>query len=248
LSAVDVFRVFPDAQSVARHAAGILADLSRIPGQKVCNVALSGGSTPQKLFELLAAKPLCDEVDWSRLRFFWGDERCVPAESPDSNFGWAQRLLFEPNNISPEQIYAINGENDPANEAEHYGAILSGQLPLSPEGFPAFDLVFLGMGDDGHTASLFPGDKAALESHSVCVAVRHPQSGQDRVSITLPVINAARMVVFMVTGAAKKAAVSDIRESWPQTGSLPASRVRPHPGRLRWLLDLAAASPRVSAD
>ena len=231
--------IYPDNPAVARAAADLLADgLRRTTGQY--SVALSGGSTPKLLFRLLAGE-YREQIDWSRLELFWGDERCVPHDSPESNYGVTHELLLRHVSIPEQQIHAIACSDDPAAEAGRYDELLRQRLPAERE-LPVFDLVFLGMGDDGHTASIFPDQRELLTVDALAATARHPESGQIRISLTGPVINNARRVAFLVTGAGKQERVGDVLRHRPGYGQYPAAHIAPAHGELHWFLDEAAAA------
>lgn len=202
------------------------------------SIALSGGRTPIYIFDYLVAH-YRDKIDWQKIRFYWGDERCVPADHADSNYKAALEHLLQPLGIPAKHVFRIMGENDPAEEARHYAQVLRETLPLVNE-VPQFDLVLLGMGADGHTASLFPNRLDLLASTRVCESVTHPESGQSRVSITMQVINQARHVAFLVTGADKAEKVQAITKGKQNAKLFPASYVNPRSGQLYWLFDQLA--------
>lgn len=196
--------------------------------------ALSGGTTPRKLYALLARPPLVRRIDWSRVEFFWGDERCVPPDHADSNYRTAREALLDLVQPDPAHIHRVRGEDAPESAAASYEAELRRAFEL-PEGSapPSFDLIMLGMGADGHTASLFPGSPL-LEETRRWVAADH-----NRVTLTLPVLNAAAHVLFVVSGADKAQRLAEVLAG-PDSG-LPAQRVRPSHGKLEWAVDGAAA-------
>lgn len=207
-------------------------------------VALAGGNTPAELYRLLAQKPACDQVDWVHTRIFFGDERCVPPDHPWSNYRMARMALLDHVPLPPGNIYRIAGERTPADAAADYATALRGAFGLRGSARPRFDLVLLGLGDDGHTASLFPGTAALAERRRLVVVNEPPgyvQPAVTRVTLTFPVLDAARVVMFLVTGAGK---AERVRAVLSDAGSkdLPAGRVRPRQGQLIWLLDRAAAS------
>jgi 6-phosphogluconolactonase len=179
-------------------------------------------------------------LDWKRIHFFWVDERCVPFSSDESNFGVADRLLFSKIDIPRKNLHPIHGDNDPANEADRYAGELLAHVPVS-EGYPVFDVVLLGMGNDGHTASIFPGHDDLFETSSVCSVSSHPQSGQKRVTLTGRVINNARKIVFLITGSAKAHLIKSIFEDMPEAGNYPAKKINPVNGWLSWYFDNDAA-------
>jgi 6-phosphogluconolactonase len=207
--------------------------------------ALSGGSTPEQLYTLLASRELLPRIDWSRVSFFFGDERCVPPDDPQSNYRMALASLLGPLGVPAERVHRMLGELGAEIAAERYQAELERCLAREGNGLPAFDLVLLGMGADGHTASLFPGT-AALDERARWVAGSHPDGLVPRVTLTLPLINAARRVLFLVSGADKAQAAREVLHGSSPL-PLPAARVRPLAADAEWLLDAAAASSLGSA-
>lgn len=203
------------------------------------HIALSGGSTPKMIFEALAEEYL-DKIDWSLVQFYWGDERCVPPTDEDSNYGMTAELLLSKIPIPPKNINRIRGEDHPVTEAGRYGNLLEDKLSLADK-IPRFDLVILGMGDDGHTASIFPHEIPLWESEDNCVVAEHPVSGQKRISISGKVINNAKTVVFLVSGAGKSAKVREILKCEGEYLDYPATLVAPTSGNLIWFLDKDAA-------
>lgn len=203
-------------------------------------VALSGGSTPKSLFDYWVQLPK-DDIDWTRIRFFWGDERCVSPTDDESNYKMTKDHLFDFVQVPKGNIFRIQGENDPASEAERYGDLLNRELETT-NGIPSFDILMLGMGDDGHTASIFPYEIALWDSPANCVVATHPTSRQKRISLSGKVINAAAHVFFLVTGENKAEKVKEIIEQ-PDTvkEKYPAALVRPESGNLHWFLDDEAA-------
>lgn len=203
------------------------------------NIALSGGSTPKLLFDLLASE-FREALPWKELTYFWGDERCVPPDYEQSNYGMTRQRLLEPLAIPDKQVFRIMGEADPESEADRYGGLLREQLPLH-HGIPQFDLILLGLGTDGHTASIFPHEMGLWDAPGFCDVATHPESGQKRITLTGQVINQARRVVFLVTGSSKAERVEEILGRKEPYLSYPATRVAPADGSLIWLLDKAAA-------
>lgn len=202
-------------------------------------VALSGGNTPRKMHRMLAAQPYAAEVDWAYTHIFWVDERCVPRDDPDSNFGAAWKDFLSRVPIPGENLHAVKGELPPGKGAGDYEADLADFFGLGEGDFPVFDLIFLGMGGDGHTASLFPGDPALLETRRRVVAVRGGVPEVDRVTMTLPVLNGAKRIVFLVTGREKARTVRAVLCG--ESRLLPAARIQPRNGDLLWILDGEAA-------
>ncbi|MCW5786954.1 MAG: 6-phosphogluconolactonase [Nitrospira sp.] len=236
---------FADTQELVQAAADLLVQLGQraIAERNRFLVALSGGSTPKTLYATLTSPTLARRLDWTKVHFFFGDERCVPPEHPESNFGLAQAMLFAPLHIPPSSIHRIQGEDLPEAAAISYETLLRRLTAKPEEPWPVFDLVLLGMGDDGHTASLFPGTPAVSESTRWVVPSSAPQGARSRITITLGVINHASVILFLVTGHKKATVVQRILEkSADDPSPYPAALVRPERGRLLWYLDCAAAS------
>jgi 6-phosphogluconolactonase len=207
--------------------------------QESVHTALSGGNTPKALFEHLARRG--QQVDWQNFHFYWVDERCVPPEHEESNFGMANKLFFSKIKIPAGNLHRIRGESDPETEVIRYSKEIEQHIEKI-SGWPVFDWILLGLGEDGHTASLFPDDDHALGAQSICVPAKHPHSGQNRISLTLPVINSARHISFMVSGAEKAEIVERVIRSNHQNPDLPATRVKPVESIMEWYLDTRAAS------
>ena len=202
-------------------------------------VALSGGSTPRGMHRLLASPPVLMEVPWERTHLFWVDERCVPASDPESNLGTAWRDLLQYLPLPRENIHFVRGDFPPEEAAEEYQLELTRFFQLEEDEFPIFDLIFLGMGKDGHTASLFPGSSALHEESSLVVAVKGGTPNVGRVTLTYPVLNRARQIVFLVAGREKAETVKALLEG--TRPELPAARIKPFHGEVIWLLDQEAA-------
>ncbi len=242
-------RVFVHADAVATSqalaAAFLAAAQDAAQRRTLLHVTLPGGETPRLLFATLASPDFREHLPWSVVHLHWGDERCVPPDDPASNFGTTRRWLLAGIPLPPDQVHRLRGEApDPEREANRYARALRSLLPNGPTGMPRFDWIILGLGADGHTASLFPGDAEGRWSDAgrLCLAAQHPTTGQRRLSLNLPVINAAARVTFFATGAAKAATVASILGQTPDGRSLPAGRVQPTSGRLEWFLDAAAAA------
>lgn len=247
-------RIYHDPGELAVKAARRFARLADqyVIGCGKFTVALSGGSTPRAMLSLLAADPFLDTVPWQSIYFFWGDERCVPPDHPDSNYRMATEALLSKVPVPPENIFRIPAEkSDPALGAEEYastltrfflaglGANRSGTAPLS--NFPRFDLVFLGMGPDGHTASLFPHTPALQANEQVVVANYVEKLGSYRITLTAATINNARNVTFLVAGEDKAEALRNVLEGSHQPDLYPSQLIRPANGTLQWMVDEAAA-------
>ncbi len=227
------------AQAAAAHFASITVDAVNTRGRAF--VALSGGSTPRRMGELLANRPFREIVPWSNIEIFWGDERWVPLDSDESNAGVAKRTLLDHVPIEPSRINPMPTDvADPDIAATMYSAQLRTVFGVVDE-VPAFDLIFLGMGDDGHTASLFPGMAALHEERELAVAHYVPKLDAHRLTLTPPVLNAGREVIFLVGGISKASTLARVLTGPERVDDLPAQVVRPSSGRLRWLIDEAAA-------
>ncbi|HEY5511905.1 MAG TPA: 6-phosphogluconolactonase [Prolixibacteraceae bacterium] len=219
--------------AIPRLQRGITSGSSRF------DLAISGGSTPQIVFSALATK-YADSPLWQKTHFWWVDERMVPPDHPESNFGVANRLLFSKINIPEKNIHRIKGENEPQLEAESYAQQLNSQVPAQISR-PVFDLIILGLGDDGHTASIFPDQLELLESDLICAVAHHPVSGQARVTLTGNQINHASEICFLVTGVNKAERLSEIAAGGKKAKPLPASYIHPENGELFWYCDAGAA-------
>lgn len=203
------------------------------------SISLSGGETPKALFDYWTEQD--KSIDWSRVDFYWGDERCVPPADSESNYGMTKAHLLSKIDVSDNQIFRIVGENEPAKEAERYSQLLNDNLPLV-NGIPEFDLIMLGLGIDGHTVSIFPYQIELWDDAHNCVVAQHPGSGQYRVSLTGKVVNNARYVAFLAKGVNKREKVRSIIENAEAfSDRYPAARVNPGSGNLHWFLDQAAA-------
>lgn len=204
------------------------------------SVALSGGSTPRKLFDLLAALPPA-MIPWQQVYFFWGDERHVPPDSPESNYKMANDSLLSKIPVRPENIFRIRAEEkDAAIAAREYEESIQKYFRLAPGELPVFDLITLGMGPEGHTASLFPGTTAIKETQRLVVSNWVEKLHTDRITFTFPVINHAACVLFLVAGKEKAPAIRKVFER--PSAEVPASLVHPTNGRLIWMLEGVAAA------
>jgi len=233
----DIF-VFHTIEKLSEHLYEQLrTKIESTPNGKHLSLVLSGGSTPKKIFNYISSRDT-GEVNWKKVKLFWGDERCVPPDNEESNFRMTRLSLLDTLDIPNENIFRIHGENDPEEEAIRYSQVIEKNVS-SENDFPKFDIVLLGLGEDGHTASIFPGNTSLFHSTKYCVAVTHPQSGQKRITISGSVINNADMVIFMVSGADKGKMLERI--VYDKGIDLPASHVNPTNGNLLWLLDTEAA-------
>jgi 6-phosphogluconolactonase len=230
------------AASAAEFFASVVS--AAVEARGVARVAISGGSTPKGMFALLADRsaPYFARVPWGRLHLFWVDERCVPPTDKDSNYRMTKETMLEHVPLSVAQIYRMEGELDPEVAASRYEAAIRKAFRLEGAQTPAFDLVLLGLGEDGHTASLFPHTEALSEMGRIVVANHVPQKKTWRITLTWPVINRGREVAFLIEGAAKAQAVRNVYCGAYDPEAKPAQLVRPASGRLNLLLDAAAAA------
>lgn len=233
--------VVPDAEALAREAAQRFVDLAReaAGSRGRFTVALSGGSTPGRLFRLLAEEPYRVQIPWEEVYLFWADERCVPPEDAGSNYGLVEEALITHVPIPAENVHRVRGELEPGMAARAYDNRLQ-DFFCGPR--PRFDLVLLGLGKDGHTASLFPGSPLLEERERLAAPAMAttPDRPAERVTLTLPAINTARQVLFLVAGEAKAEVVQAVIEG--PAGRYPAQQIQPTAGQLTWLLDAEAAS------
>lgn len=233
--------VLKDIDELSREVAGRFVRLASeaIKERRTFSVVLSGGSTPRKLYSLLAELPWRDQVQWEDVCFLWGDERCVPPDHPDSNYRMAYEVLLSRIPVPGANVHRMHGEEEPETAAHNYADSLK-QFPHL-EGWPRFDLVLLGMGEDGHTASLFPGT-AAVENHDdTVVAHRVEKLGAYRLTLTPPVLNNAANVFFLVSGGEKAKVLKKVLEGDFMPSELPSQAIRPENGKLIWFVDGDAA-------
>lgn len=235
-------KIFKDLQELSVAAARLFVDLATQAINKRGRflTALSGGSTPKPLYELLASQPYCDQIDWSKVHVFWGDERCVPSNDPGNNYFQAKLSLFDHISLPKDNIHRIISELDPEDAVIDYAHVLK-DFSESPYEWPRFDMVLLGMGDDGHTASLFPGSPVEVTSPVIAVTANYQDRPARRVSLTPLVFNAARSVAFLATGQSKAATLASILNGEYHPELLPAQRIQPTDGEVFWLVDESAA-------
>jgi 6-phosphogluconolactonase len=224
------------ADAVARHIVACAADAISSTGR--FTLALAGGSTPRAAYSRLATGDLRLELDWQRTHVVWGDERCVPPDDPQSNYRMAKETLLDRVPVPGNQIHRIRGEVDPEQAAAEYERELRALLEPGRAGL---DLVLLGLGEDGHTASLFPGQPAVHETERWVLPVPTPAGDMWRVTLTPAVLNLARNVTFIVSGAAKSLRLTQVLERPVDSDLLPAQAIHPLQGRLTWMVDEAAA-------
>ena len=238
-------RSYSSLSELSLAAAEFVAELAeaRIKERGVFTFVLSGGTTPRLLYEKLSREPYASRLDWQHTHLFWGDERCVPSDSPDSNYSLALQTLISKVDVPPSNIHRIpTATGTPEAVAEEYETTLRKFFQPSAASdpstyFPSFDLFLLGMGADGHTASLFPGDKALEERTSWVVAVEGSSASPPvpRITLTFPVINEAKCLLFLVSGPNKLKVLQEILNS-PHTAIYPAAQVQPL-GKLLWFID-----------
>jgi 6-phosphogluconolactonase len=235
-------KIFPTQESLAESLADDICELIyKLSGNSSSfTIALSGGKTPDLLFSVLGKKYNQSEI-WRYVSFFWVDERCVPPDDEESNFKKAHDLFFSRTNINQGRIFRIRGENDPVSEAERYSGVIS-ENTTHKRGLPSFSLILLGLGEDGHTASIFPGNEILFKSARVCETAMHPVTGQKRVTLTGPVLNNADCIIFLAAGQNKSQIVKKILKGDESEKSFPASFIKPVDGSLIWYLDTGAAS------
>lgn len=234
-------QVFDDAEAVARGAAERFVELGQaaIDARGCFSVGLAGGSTPKRAYELLASEAYREQLNWSKVHIFFGDERCVPPDHSESNYRMANEALISRVSIPPPNVHRINGLGDAVANASLYEDEL--RTFFNPASWPRFDLVLLGMGDDGHTASLFPGTKALVEPRAWVVANWVEKFGAFRITLTAPAINHAANIAFLVTGATKAERLLEVLRGALDPEKLPSQLIQPLDGSLFWLVDKAAA-------
>lgn len=237
-------KILPDAEAVAQEAAGRWVESAQaaVEARGAFRVALSGGSTPRRLYELMASEPLRERVPWAQTYVFWSDERRVPASHPDSNYRLARVTLLDHVPVPLEHLFRMDGEGLARSTAREYEEALRLHFDLKRGQWPRFDLMLLGLGADGHTASIFPGTRAVSDLSNMVIVYEVPQLGVERMTLTLPVLNHAREIIFMVTGAEKAAAVQAVLAGEYRPSTYPAQAVKPVDGTLTWLLDEEAAA------
>ncbi|TLU75530.1 6-phosphogluconolactonase [Mannheimia varigena] len=226
-------KIFPTAQDAVEQIAQEFIEYSR--QNCVVHISLSGGSTPKLLFKTLAAEPFKREVQWQNLHFWWGDDRMVHPTDPESNYGEVQKLLFDHINIPAENIHRIRGEEPVEQEFARFSQELTACVPDL-----AFDWIILGMGTDGHTASLFPR-QTDFNDQNVAVIAKHPETGQIRISKTASLIEKAKRITYLVTGCSKAEILKEIQTTPAENLPYPAAKIKAKNGVTEWVLDSDAA-------
>ncbi len=234
-------RVFQDLEALSRAALDLIAEEAHqaISDHGRFLLVLNGGGTPTRLFQLLGGVAP-GRIDWSQVHIFWGDERLVPPDDNESNYGQARRAFLSQVHIPAPNVHPINGEIQASKAVQQYAQTLK-QLADPPRLWPRFDLVLLGMGEDGHTASLFPGSPADTEEPVIAVTAQYQGRPAERISLTPPVFNSARLVVFLVAGENKAGILERVLTGKVSPEQFPVQRIQPKDGRLIWLVDAAAA-------
>ncbi len=234
-------RVFPTREALAQSlAAMLIKDLDRIEPDHYYTIALSGGSTPEYLFRYLSEN-YAERISWEKMLVFWVDERCVSPEDRESNYRMAYESLLQNVPIPDVNIFRIRGEDDPAAEARQYSELVSSMVP-EYRGIPQFDLMLLGLGSDGHTASIFPDRPDMFTSGQLFEVAARPDKKQKRITATARLINNSSKIYYIVTGKEKASVVSQVLEGKSGSELYPAARIMPGSGHLVWMLDTGAAS------
>jgi 6-phosphogluconolactonase len=240
------YSVWPKPDAVAQAAAHLFTEAAMKAAEVrgVARIAISGGSTPKRMFALLAdpVQPFHAQVPWDKLKLYWVDERCVPPTDSESNYRMTHEAMLDHVPLPPESVFRMEGELDPEEAANRYETFLRNSMRLEGAELPTFDLVLLGMGDDGHTASLFPHTGAINELGRLVVANHVPQKDTWRITLTWPVINQGREVAFLIEGASKATALAEVLLGPRDPERLPSQLIRPANGSLSFLLDQAAAA------
>ncbi len=234
--------IYPDTDTLSQEAAQYVVRIANesIAVHRRFTIALSGGSTPKKLYSLLGEEPYRSQIDWALVDIFWSDERCVPPESEDSNYLMAQQVLLSKIPIPANQIHRMPADQND-HDAASYAYTLEMQQTVGTEGVPSFDLIQLGMGPEGHTASLFPHQPSLHEQQRLVMPVTVPKPPPPRLTFTPRLLNAAAHVLFLVTGAEKQDAVQAVLTGKFQPDEYPAQIVQPTKGEVTWMLDQTAA-------
>ena len=237
-----MIKKFKDTSELSQYAARSFIEMAKksIEERGRFLASLSGGSTPMRLYELLGNQ-FQNEVDWSHVHFFWGDERCVPVDDAGNSYGQTKKVFFDKIHIPAENIHRVLSELEPASAAKDYADTLKA-FSEPPLDWPHFDLALLGMGEDGHTASLFPGSPVEVASPTLAVTANYQGRPANRVTLTQNVLNSSRNVFFLVTGKAKAVMLNRVLSDVYTPADLPAQRIVPEDGNLIWLIDEEAGS------
>lgn len=233
-----------NAELVAEEAARRWAQIAQeaVSERGAFRIMLSGGNTPRLLYQLMAQDPWRDQAPWEQTYVFWGDERRVPPSHPESDYRMAREALLDHVPIPDDHIFRLKGEGLESSIIRDYETKLRRHFQLKQGEWPRFDLALLGLGADGHIASIFPGTRAVSDLSSTVLVYAVPQLGVERVTVTLPVINHARHIIFLVVGAEKSGVLSESLDGPSMPSTYPAQAVQPVDGTVTWLVDKAAAS------
>jgi 6-phosphogluconolactonase len=228
------------AKSVAQELLTFLA--ARMDSDINTSIVLSGGSTPKLLFRELVKSENQRRISWEKILVFWGDERCVAPDHPESNYGMTKQNLLNFIPVPKNNIIRMRGEDAPETGVENYTDEIRQHLNLKKGEMPVFDWIFLGMGTDGHTASLFPGSPGLAVNNKICISTKHPVTGQNRLTLTLPALNNAHRVSFLITGTDKSKVSAEIYHRKSNFELYPAAQIQPSRGNFEWFIDKAVAS------
>jgi len=234
-------KIFSNPEEIAEHIAVEIVELTSENSKKNLDsfIAVSGGHTPEVLFNRLSESPYREIIEWDRLHLFWCDERCVPPDDKESNFGMTKYYLLDKIGIPVKNIHRIEGENDPENEVKRISGEIKSIVPAI-NNLPGFDLTLLGVGTEGHTASLFPGRQLKNVSNNIAGIAEHQLTGQKRISLTYKVLNNSKEIIFMVTGKEKADIVYRILNERDSKNKYPAAMIG-GVGKLKWFLDKEAS-------
>jgi 6-phosphogluconolactonase len=232
-------KIFPNLDALANAIASRFSEEAKQAANqnRLYSVVLTGGNTAAKVYRLLAAPGFIDEIPWESVHLFWTDERCVAPESNESNYGTAHRAFLNGLSIPDKNIHRIHGEDNPASEANRYACEIQNHLTLKNNSKNCFDWVLMGLGMDGHTASLFPGQEALLNPQGFCDVAQHPETKQKRITLTAPILQRAKHITYHVVGSEKAEVISELISESSESQKYPAARIHGE-----WYLDEAAAS------
>jgi len=233
-------KVFDNAETRAQNRSEELRDsINASVGNYF--LAISGGNSPLDLFNKLSQPVYRDSINWNKVHFFWCDERCVPPGDEQSNFGEADKAMFKLVPVPGENIHRIHGEDEPNEEVVRYSNEIEKYVPLGTGALPQFDRVLLGLGGDGHTASLFPGKNLLFEYSNIAGVAKHPVTGQKRISLTADILSAAKKITFIVTKKEKAKILSEILNDLPASKNYPAVKIKSASDNIEWFIDKEAA-------
>jgi len=235
------FKIFNDSQTLSKEfcSKSVNEINSLIEEKTKINIAISGGNTPKLIFQEIVSS-YKTKINWKKINLFWVDERCVPPDDVESNYGMTKKYLLDPIQIPSENIFRIKGENNTVEEAKRYSGVILGNL-AEVNNLPQFDIILLGLGEDGHTASIFPNQMELLKSDKICEVAVHPESKRKRITLTGRVINNSKKIYFLVSGKNKSSVVSKILNQNEDYLKLPGAHIKPVDGELTWFLDREAA-------